>query len=93
MSILKLPSCFSHRDSFRSFVSGAQIGAALSVTPSPNVSSRASDERSPWLGHPASRDDLQARDNRIERRRRAHSLAVQGKLSTRSATTVSGPMR
>ena len=32
-----------------------------------------------WLGHPVSRGDLEARDNRADRRRRARQLFYQGR--------------
>lgn len=33
-----------------------------------------------WLGRPVYRNDLQARDNRADRRHRARQLAIQGRL-------------
>jgi hypothetical protein len=34
-----------------------------------------------WLGHPVSRGDLEARDNRSERRSRARQLLYQGRFA------------
>jgi hypothetical protein len=45
-----------------------------------NVYGRGIDGLGRWLGHPVSRDDLQARDNRTERRHRARSLTMRGRF-------------